>query len=181
MVINNISNNILTKELKQLYTNSIDMLLAKDGLTVPCVIKYHGLDGNSSNCNNCVFDPISQLSANLYNDTGPSPFPEGGVCPICLGQGFIKQTAGSSETVYLAVIFDSKYWLNWSSKTLNIPDNMIQIICGIELLSKLRAASELLVDTALSPYGHYSYERAGDPEPAGLGDHKYIISMWKRK
>lgn len=176
-------NNVISKEFKQLYTNAIDMLLAQDGLTVPCLVKYHGLDGNSISCNNCIFDPISQLSANVYNGTGPSFFAEGGVCPVCLGQGFIKNAPGSvfSETLYLAVIFDSKYWVNWSSKTLNIPDNMIQIICGIQLLSKLRAASELVVDTSLSPYSDYVYERAGDPEPAGLGDHKYIISMWKRK
>lgn len=174
-------NNLITKEFKQLYSQAIDMLLAKDGLTVPCTIKYQGLDGNQTPCNNCLFDPISQLSANMYNNTGPAPFAEGGICPICLGQGYIKQTAGSSETIYLVVIFDSKYWINWSSKTLNIPDNMIQVICGIEVLQKLRAASELIVDTSLSPYGSYIYERAGDPEPVGLGDHKYIISMWRRK
>ena len=30
-------------------------------------------------------------------------------------------------------------------------------------------------------YGGYIYNRAGEPEPCGLGDHNYIITMWKQQ
>lgn len=178
--MDNIFQSLITPELKQIYKHSIDSILDQQGLTVPCLLRYVGA-GVSSRCNNCVFDPISGLSSNTYNGTGPSFFPDGGVCPVCMGNGIISANNATSETVYLAVIFDSKYWLNWSSKTVNIPDGMVQTLCSIALLPKIRNASELVMNTDISAYGNYVYERAGDPEPAGLYGHDYIISMWKRK
>jgi hypothetical protein len=172
--------NIISNEFKKIFNNAIDTILAQDGLTVPCLIRYTG-SGSTTYCNNCIYDPISGLSSNIYNNTGPSFFPDGGVCPVCMGNGTVVNNNSHSETVYLAVIFDSKYWINWSSKSMNIPDGMVQILCKAELLPKLRSASELVIDTNLSNYGNYIYERAGDPEPVGLSNHGYIISMWKRK
>lgn len=175
---NNIFSNLLTNEFKSLYNQAIDAILADEGLTVKCVFKYAGA-GNTVFCNNCINDQISGLSSNKYNGTGPSPFAEGTICPVCMGIG-TTTTSKSSEIISLACLFDSKYWLNWSSKSANIPDGMIQTICKIELLPKIRNAQEIIVDTDLSRYGNYTYERASDPEPAGL-DNKYIITMWKRK
>lgn len=176
----NIFNSLFTPELKKIYTDSIDSLLTSQGLTVPCLIRYVGA-GTPSHCNNCIYDPISGLSSNTYNGTGPSFFPDGSICPVCMGNGTIVNSSDSSETIPLAVIFDSKYWLNWSSKSVNIADGMVQVLCKIELLPKIRNASELVMNTDISQYGNYTYERTGDPEPAGLYGHEYIISMWKRK
>lgn len=178
--MNNPFSNIISSELKTLYKSAIDSILEQNGLAVPCTIKYVGA-ASEIKCNNCIFDPISGLSANIYNGTGPAFFPEGSVCPICMGNGVTGSTLSSSETIPLAIIFDSKHWLNWSSKSLHITDGMVQIICKIEYLPKLRNASELIIDTNISPYGDYVYERANDPEPVGLGDHSYIVSMWTRK
>ena len=172
--------NIFSKELKEIYNSAIDQILSKEGLTVPCILRYVG-GATITYCNNCIFDPISGLSANQYNGVGPSFFPDGGICPVCAGAGTGKNYEESSETVNLAVIFDSKYWINWSSKSMNIPDGMVQVICSTSLLPKLRNASEMVIDTTLLPYGNYVYERAGDPTPVGFGQHNYIFSMWKRK
>ena len=46
---------------------------------------------------------------------------------------------------------------------------------------QLRAANDLKIDSDLKNHGNYIYERASDPEPAGLGSADYIITMWKRK
>lgn len=172
--------NIISPEFKALYKNAIDTLLDQNGLTVPCTIKYIGA-ASQNPCNNCVFDPISGLSANIYNGVGPSFFPEGSICPVCMGNGVVAGNVSSTEIIPLAVIFDSKHWLNWTSKSLNIADGMVQIISKIEYLPKLRNASELIVDNNIGLYGSYIYERASDPEPVGLGDHAYTVSMWKRK
>jgi hypothetical protein len=172
-------NNLFGSNFKNIYKNSINLLLDSSGLTVPCTLKYTGANSKIY-CNNCIFDTISQLSTNKYNNTGPSPFTEGTICPVCMGMGMTQSNAGT-EIIYLACIFDSKYWLNWSSKSLNIPDGMVQTICKIELLPKIRSATEMIMDNNISKYGNFIYERYGDPEPAGLGDHAYIITMWKRK
>jgi hypothetical protein len=169
---------ILSPELKELFNLSIDSLLDSNGLSLPCRLNYSGQQ-NSSLCTNCRYDQISKLSSNIYNGTGPNPFPEGHICPVCMGMGIIK--TDSSETINMLVIFDSKYWLNAPSNIINISDGMVQTICLSSLLPKIRNANEVVFDTNLEPYGNYIYERAGDPNPVGLGSNRYIITMWKRK
>lgn len=169
---------IFSPELKTLYANAIDSLIGNAGLTVPCRLLYSGRE-NQEYCTNCIYDQISQLSSNIYNGTGPNPFPENSICPVCMGMGI--RDSDSSEIINLACIFDSKYFLNISNNVVNVPDGMIQTICRSIYLPKIRNANELIVDTSLEQYGGYSYQRAGDPNPAGFGDNRYIITLWSRK
>lgn len=165
--------------LKKLYNDSIDSLLADNGLVVPCTVKYSDI-GKDTVCPNCIFDPISRLSSNRYNGTGPINFPTGSICPVCVGEGTIVASS-KSEILNLAVIFDSKYFLNWSaSRNIDIPDGTVQTICKISLISKIIQAQSILIDNSLSSYGKYEYSRSGDPQPCGLGDHRYITTIWSR-
>ena len=115
--------NILSSELKNTYNQAIDHLLSNNGLTLPCIFKYTGAN-NEIECSNCKIDPITRLSANTYNGSGPNPFADGSVCPVCIGAG-LTTSSKSSEIIYLACIFDSKYWLNWASNAVNIPNVMV--------------------------------------------------------
>jgi hypothetical protein len=171
--------NIISSEFKNTFNQAIDALLKNNALTVPCTINYSG-SKNTTYCNNCKFDNISKLSANIYNGTGPAPFVDNTICPVCMGMGY--KSFDSSEIIYLAVIFDGKYFLNTtSSSVVNIVDGMIQTLCNISYLPKIRNANEIIVDNNISIYGGYVYQRAGDPVPMGLGDHRYILTTWKRK
>lgn len=170
---------IISSELKGLFNNAIDALLENNALSLPCKILYDNQIATTY-CNNCIFDPISLLSSNVYNGSGPIEFPEGGICPVCVGQGQIRSNS-SSETIYLAFIFDSKYFLNINSKVINIPDGSIQSLCNISLLSKIKNANEIIFDNNLTNIGHFKYERASDPEPLGFGDNRYILTLWKKK
>lgn len=171
--------NIISKELKNTFNNAIDSILESTAMSLPCKIIYDNLINNIY-CNNCVFDNISLLSSNIYNGSGPNPFAEGSVCPVCVGTGFLKNGT-SEENIHLAFIFDSKYFVNLDSKVVNIPDGYIQSLCNINLLTKLKNAKEIIFDTNLSQLGHFKYERVSDPEPLGLGDNRYIIVLWKKK
>lgn len=172
----NIFSNLINAEFKGLYDQAIDAILENNALTVPCSIFYN--TPNDTYCNNCLFDPINNRSLNIYNGIGPLPFPENGICSVCNGNGKVEKS--KSEIVYLAVIFDSKYWFNWGSKVINVQDGMVQTICKIELLPKIRNAQYMSMDTNIQPYGGHSYALAGDPSPCGLGSNKYIITMWSR-
>jgi hypothetical protein len=172
----NIFSNIINADFKNLYNQAIDAILADNSLTVPCSVFYD--TPNDSFCNNCLFDPINNRSLNIYNSTGPAPFPENSICSICNGYGKIEES--KSEIIYLAVIFDSKYWLNWDYKAVKIQDGMVQTLCKIELLPKIRNAQYMTMDTNIQSYTSYTYSLAGDPTPCGLGNNKYIISMWSR-
>lgn len=167
---------IISPEFKALYNQAIDGILSNGALAVPCTINYGS--SNRILCTNCIHDPISTRSLNKYNNTGPAPFAEGMICPVCNGEGF--RDSASTEVVNLAVLFDSKYWLNWNSKSLNISDGMIQTICNISLLPKIKNAQSIVVDRNVSNYGNYIYSRIGEPELCGLGDNRYIITMWQK-
>jgi hypothetical protein len=170
-------NNLITTDFKNIFNSAIDYLLSENGLSVKSKLLFSG--GKETTCNNCVRDPISHFSSSVYNGTGPSPFPDGAMCPVCIGHGFL--TSQSSEIIDIIAVFDSKYWVNVSSKQVKIPDGDVQTLSKIELLPKLRNANEIIFDTSIEKYGLFRYERAGDPTPIGLGDNRYITTMWKRK
>jgi len=167
---------LINSQLKKLFKDSIDQIVGPNGLTTKCLLRYNSTDHVI--CNNCVFDPITKSSSNIYNGTGPAVFDDYQICPVCLGQGKIEHS--EEDTLYLAVLFDSKYWMK-TSAPVNISDGTIQTISPISTMLQIRSASDLKVDSDLQNYGNYIYERAGDPEPAGLGNSDYIITMWKRK
>lgn len=171
-------NTIFTPQFKNLFSDAIDSILEANALTLECKILYPNT--NPVLCNNCIFDPIFNKSLNRYNNTGPSPFADLSLCPVCNGVGF--NTHNKEENIYLAVIFDSKHWFNWGPKSnsVKIPDGMVQTICRSELLPKIRNADRILIDTSKNSYGSYYYVRYSDPEFAGFGNTRYVFTMWQR-
>ncbi len=168
---------IISPLFKNTFNNAIDALLMDNALSVPCTFSY----GSSNNelCPNCLFDPMSQRSLNQYNEaTGSCPFATNSICPVCNGYGTIDQA--KTEIIYLGVIIDSKYWFKWSSNAVNIADGTVQTICNISLLPKIKNAQSMTIDKNISAYGDYTYVTAGDPQPIGLGDNRYIVTMWSR-
>lgn len=174
--MNNPFNNIINTELKQIYKYAIDEVLSSHGLTVPCILHF---DKRSADilCTNCVIDPISQISSNIYNGTGSSPFPDNTICPVCGSSGM---TAGEkTETIYLGVIFDNKYFIKpISNSAINWPNNTIQTICQQTSTSKIRAASRMTLSGNSSDYSVSEYIRQSDPQPIGFGDTNYIVTLW---
>lgn len=176
--------NLITPELKQLFNRAIDTVLADTGLSTKCKLIFNTIPSQDTMlCNNCIFDTITQLSANIYNGTGPVSFENNAVCPVCLGSGrtITASTNMHEEIVYLGVISDSKKFLQIDTTTVNIPDGSIQTICSIDYLPQIKNASYLVLDPTLSKYGNYSYERLNDPNPCGFGNNSYIVTVWKRK
>jgi hypothetical protein len=57
---------------------------------------------------------------------------------------------------------------------------MIQTICAIDLLPKIKNTNKLIVDTNLNGLTRNIFTRDSDPEPAGLGDNQYIFTFWKK-
>jgi hypothetical protein len=174
----NIFDNINYGSLKTVYNDAIDSLISQNGLSLPCTLLYS--NNNPTLCSNCIFDPINSRSLNKYNGSGTSPFAEYSICPVCNGLGF--DSTSSEEIIYLAVLFDSKYWFNWNSKSnpIHVVDGMVQTICKTDLLPKIKTADKIMIDNSRSGYGAYYYIRANDPEFAGFGDTRYVFTVWKR-
>ena len=167
--------NIITSEMKNMFDDAIKALLEQNALTIPCIFRYSG-GVNQSLCSNCVFDPISKRSANLYNGTGPDAFYEGQICPVCQGFGLVE--SDSSQSVNIAVIFDSKYFINAGPKGVNIPDGTIQTLCASSYMNSIKNCSEL---TATVQNMLYTYKRISEPQPMGFGNTNFIMTMWQRQ
>jgi hypothetical protein len=165
--------NIISENFKQTYNYAIDALLEDTALTIPATFKYSSTFRDY--CGNCTFDPIANKSSNEYNGTGPSPFQNNSICPVCGGFGYIDKD--SKDTVRIAVIHDTRYWMGWKSKTVQIPDGSVQTICKYELINKIKNCNYVYFnndDTNL-------YTLSGEPEIAGLSSKDYLICIWQRQ
>jgi|LakMenEpi03Aug12_release.lakeMendotaPanAssembly.Ray.scaffolds.fasta_scaffold55255_3 hypothetical protein len=165
---------IFNQNLKNTYKKMIDQILSQEGLTNQCTLYF---DNNiTSYCNNCLFDKSTEMSSNIYNGNGPNPFPDYTTCPICMGSG--KTLLNSiTKQLYLAVIFDTKSFMNMTStKLVNIPDGTIQIICSKNYATDLRSCSYLTINS----YPEIKYEKLTDINPVGFGDLDYIFMNWRR-
>lgn len=165
--------NIISSSFKNIYKQQIDYILASDGLTNSCTLYFD--NGSADYCNNCVYDTITKISSNIYNNSGPQPFPEYTICPVCMGMG-VKKTNTKTKKIFLAVIFDSKFFINLDSRVTNIATGTIQSICSKNLTLDIRNSTSMSVDNMPS----IMYERIEDVNPVGLGDLNYIITTWKR-
>lgn len=165
---------IINANFKNVYKKAIDSLLEQDALSTACTFEFLN-SNNPVYCNNCVYDIITKRSSNRYNGTGLAPFAEDSLCPVCLGKGI--ENLNHKEYARMMVIFDSKYWMNWNSKTMNIENIAAQSICSLDLLNKIINTSYVYFDNdEISKYA-----LAGQPQLAGLGDFNYLITLWSRQ
>lgn len=160
-------------QLKNIYNNQMDLLLANNGLTTKCILSY-GISKKET-CPNCIYDPALKKSSNKYKNGGPVPFILGKLCPYCNGIGYYGEE--KTEEVYFAIISDHKKWIN-PPTNVAIPQNMIQAICSIDYFKSIKKCKDLtliLVEGKDNP----KYNLYQDPTPVGLGDNNYLFSFWK--
>lgn len=166
---------IISSEFKQLFNQSIDAMLEEDALSTKCVIRYQNT--KKTLCPNCKIDSFTKRSSSIPQPGGPVPFLEGQVCPVCMGDGFLFDKF--EENVNLLVVYNSKHWLNFGGD-IHTAEGTIQTIAKIGLITKLRNANVLVVDTSLDGISRNVYTRDSDPEPAGLGGNDYVFTFWKK-
>lgn len=160
--------------LKPIYQNAIDAILDSTGLTVPCRF-YYG--SKPAACPNCLIDPIGKKSANKYNGTGPTPFPDSTICPVCAGLGLLAGM--STDSFPLAIIWNYKDWIDVGVH-VDDPGGYVQSISSISILPNIRQATEMIMDTNIEQYQRNRFQLFGEPNPAGFGQDTYVICMWKR-
>jgi hypothetical protein len=155
--------------LKNIYNNQMDLLLASTGLTTQCVLNF-GITKKDI-CPNCIFDVNLKKSANKYKTGGPVPFTLGQLCPYCNGIGYYGET--NTETIYLAIIWDYKKWINPPPFNTGVPDGMIQTICDKTYLPSIRQCKNMDVIYPSNNNKPHKFQLYGEPNPAGLGDNNY--------
>lgn len=170
--------NIITNEHKQLFNEAIDHLISKEGLGTACQISYNSNITSSTDCNNCLIDPIYKKSMGKYNNTGPRSFPEGSICPVCNGEGYIA--INNSEILYMAVLVSEKSWIDIGLDRTKLPNGSVQTISSASTFKKLMNSYSMSISDQNGVNNNLLYERNGDPTYVGFGSNNYIITMWKR-
>jgi hypothetical protein len=159
---------------KSYYNKAIDAVLSSTGLTIPCKLIFEST--KPQQCPNCIYDTMSQKSANIYKSGGPIVFVNGQTCPYCLGNGITANYTNEQE-VYFAVLTNAKDFIGG---TLNQPDISAQTICSIDYIDKIRKCSKIIFNTDIPNLSNNIFIRANEPQPVGLGDNRYIFTNWTR-
>lgn len=160
-------------KLKNTYNAQIDQLLSETGLSTLCHL--HSPSVNTQ-CPNCLYDSALKKSANAYKNGGPIPFNNGQICPYCNGVGIKKEKR--TVSIYMGVLWDYKSWV---IKPINIenPNGYIQTICSKDYIGDILKAENMSVNLS-GPIYNPLFQLDGEPNPAGLGDNRYIVSQWKK-
>lgn len=168
---------LINQDFKDLFTNAIDALLEDTALTVPCRLIF-GTTKNTA-CPNCNIDSLTNMSANTYKAGGPSPFPNGSICPMCAGIFYISQD--TSIIMNLAVIWNNKrsHFIN-IGLPLKLDQAYVETISKISTLPNLSRAKEVIFDTNIEGYAKRRFQRYGDPTPVQYGRNPYIVTLWER-
>lgn len=167
---------LISPAFKQTFNYAIDAILEDTALTVPCQLIYGNT--NPTECENCMFDPLTGRSAGIYRAGGPVAFIDGQICPWCHGEG-LKSEEASESGIYMGVIWDYKKWVNFDPSTRS-PIGSVQTMCKMSLYSKIKQAQSVVFNTGLEELYHHRFMRDSEPTPAGLGDDAYIFTFWKR-
>jgi hypothetical protein len=166
---------IISQQFKDLYKTFIDEMLRANSLSVACKLIHEG--SVFDECINCVTDPISHKSANIYKTGGPLAFADFQICPYCRGLGGVYKEA--FDILDLLVVFDYKYWINFNSK-IHSPDGLVQTISKFEDYQKIRSCNKIIIDTSIQNYTESYFQRNSDPQPCGLGENAYNFTFWKK-
>lgn len=169
---------LITTEFKALFTNAIDALLEQQAITLPCQLLY-GTEIQTY-CPNCVFDIMAKKSSSRYKTGGPISFPNGQICPVCVGAGYIM--SDTSEDISMMVIYDSADWVKFTGGryTPGIPEKYTLTFSRLdETYSKIKQAREILIDTSIANVVTNRFQKVDEPTIMGLGESTYILTKWK--
>jgi hypothetical protein len=171
--------------LIETYNSGIDSLIDNLGVVCYCVNPP-----TKSDCTNCVLNPLSKVSANIYSAGGPIPFPTGSQCPYCLGRGWIELESQVAITVM--VVYDPKtFWLGsirgrqtganvLEGTQWKVPDGIIQLIGYTSSIAPIERANYLLINQPQYNSQKNKYKRYGDPSIEGLGQNRYFFQFMER-
>lgn len=145
-----------------------------DDLGKVCTLNYPPI---IVECVNCVFNPITGASSNVYKVGGPQEFSSLTICPLCGGTG--KKSTFATEDITMRVYLTPKDWINIGVE-IKSPDGMAQTIGYITDWPKVLQADTIILNSRVQGIVPMTYEKFGDGQPWGFRLNRYFIQFWKR-
>lgn len=145
-----------------------------------CTVVYPPTD---SECPNCVFDPVTGRSANIYKTGGLYPFENLTSCPLC--GGFGRRTEPSTDTIRLRVYFGGselvaamKQFSKLGSTDFSAPEGLVFVIGYIYDRSKLERANNIMIPNPGAE--DIPTIKIASTIPWGFRQNRYFGAMLKR-
>lgn len=157
--------------LKTLFKETIDQIIADLGRSVTLFFQP-----SSSGCSNCGMGPDGS-SNGIYNSSNPfalggplhKPFPNFGVCPVCIGDHKIKT---QQSTTYTSTVGRAPKDLDFSQEG-TFPENVVITKMQIVAFDDIKRTIKAKID------GEF-YTRLRDPVKTGLKDLSHVRTFWKK-
>lgn len=175
---------LISADIRATAAAALDSLMAPQengGLGKHCKLLF---DPKRTKCPNCYWDQQNQRSANHYRPGGPQPFPDGSLCPVCLGKGVIEQEV--SQDIVMLCNFNPRTWLvlpglDPSTINLQIPGGAVQTKGWMTDMEKVLQSRRMILDFPNQGIHRYLYELAGEPvSPGNIVQGKYFVALWRR-
>jgi hypothetical protein len=175
---------LISDDIRKTAADAIDALMApaeEGGLGKHCKLVF---DPKKTRCPNCFWDAANNRSANHYRPGGPLPFPNGGLCPVCMGKGFTETEV--SRPLVLLCNWNPKTWLalpgvNPSTVNLEVPGGAVQTKGMATDLQAVLQSRKLVLDTPLEGVRRYLFTLAGEPfSPGNIIQGRYFYAVWTR-
>jgi len=128
-------------------------------------------------CDNCVYDPHANRSANIYKAGGPISFQTHGTCPRCQGRGLLELP--QTDSIRLRVYWEPSSWRDIGIKVAD-PTGLCMVIGYMVDLPKLERANTVLINDELANIRNYNCAREGEAQPWGFRRNRYFVQMMKR-
>jgi len=148
-----------------------------------CILAYPPSD---SECPNCLYDPDSARSANIYKIGGPAPFPNHTVCPWCGGVG--KLSIPITDNIRLRVYWGGmevnaamrQFKMLNSSKFVDGPAGLLFVIGYMDDLQKFARCDLIIVNSNIDKQ-EIRCGRASECVPWGFRKNRYFACMLERQ
>lgn len=137
-----------------------------------CVLEF---PRTRTECPNCEINVADGASAGVYKAGGSNPFPPGGVCLVCTGEGYVLEPV--TQTVRMRVYDDPAKWLGQPPP--GSPAGTIQTRCALRHYALVKGSHRMRIDA--EPYRDRYYEVSGDPvDPYGPLAGQWVVLWWRR-
>lgn len=171
----------LDNDIKSVSQDAFDTLILQLGK--PCRLNY---PPTQNYCPNCVFDTAAGKSSGSYLQGGPTPFPNGTICPACGGKGYLAVSQSGIITMLcnfkpsvwqLQAIFGPKTPVN-----LRVPNGLCLTKGFLTDVPKVVKCQDAVLATNVEPYLRYRFQLASEPvDNNSIVQARYFDCLWERK
>lgn len=175
---------LISDEIRSTAAAALDSLLApaeEGGLGKHCDLLF---EPRRVRCPNCYWSAAEGRSSNHYKPGGPQPFPDGGLCPVCVGKGVLLTPV--RQDIVLLCNWNPRTWvalpgMNPANVNVEVPGGMLQAKGFMKDLPRVLQARKMVVQKPIEGINQYVYALDGEPiDPGNILPGRYFLSMWRR-